>query len=220
MDVIALYQAGIENAVAPLGTALTENQLQLMWKTTPVPVLCFDGDGAGQRAAFRAVDLALPHIKPGQSLRFAMLPDGKDPDDLVKRDGRQPFDRVLSEARPLAEMVWTRETQGGGFDTPEKRAELEAKLKQVVNVIADENVRRHYQQDIRDRLYAFFQGNQLGRGEVSRTADAVGGRVPATVVDLQDPSHPAAARFRTGLRDQAWCAARWISRRCVKACWH
>ncbi|MGC4409558.1 DNA primase [Rhizobium rosettiformans] len=165
MDVIALYQAGIENAVAPLGTALTENQLQLMWKTTPVPVLCFDGDGAGQRAAFRAVDLALPHIKPGQSLRFAMLPDGKDPDDLVKRDGRQPFDRVLSEARPLAEMVWMRETQAGGFDTPEKRAELEAKLKQIVNVIADENVRRHYQQDVRDRLYAFFKGSQPGRGE-------------------------------------------------------
>ncbi|WP_159948498.1 DNA primase [Rhizobium sp. 18065] len=163
MDVIALYQAGIENAVAPLGTALTDNQLQLMWKTTPVPVLCFDGDGAGQRAAFRAVDLALPHIKPGQSLRFAMLPDGKDPDDLVKRDGRAPFDRVMAEARPLAEMVWLREVGGGGFDTPEKRAELEARLKQIVTVIADENVRRHYQQDVRDRLYSFFQSTQPGR---------------------------------------------------------
>ncbi|UJW74234.1 DNA primase [Rhizobium sp. SL42] len=165
MDVIALYQAGIENAVAPLGTALTDNQLQLMWKTTPVPVLCFDGDGAGQRAAFRAVDLALPHIKPGQSLRFAMLPDGKDPDDLVKRDGRGPFDRVMAEARPLAEMVWLREVGGGGFDTPEKRAELEARLKQIVMVIADENVRRHYQQDVRDRLYAFFQSSQPGRND-------------------------------------------------------
>ena len=165
MDVIALYQAGIENAVAPLGTALTDNQLQLMWKTTPVPVLCFDGDGAGQRAAFRAVDLALPHIKPGQSLRFAMLPDGKDPDDLVKRDGRAPFDRVMAEARPLAEMVWMREVGGGGFDTPEKRAELEARLKQIVTVIADENVRWHYQLDVRDRLYTFFQSTQPGRNE-------------------------------------------------------
>lgn len=165
MDVIALYQAGIENAVAPLGTALTENQLQLMWKTTPVPVLCFDGDGAGQRAAFRAVELALPHIKPGQSLRFAMLPDGKDPDDLVKHDGRQPFDRVMAEAKPLAEMVWIREVSSASIDTPEKRAEIEARLKQVVQVIADENVRRHYQQDIRDRLYALFQGAQPGRGE-------------------------------------------------------
>lgn len=165
MDVIALYQAGIENAVAPLGTALTENQLQLMWKTTPVPVLCFDGDGAGQRAAFRAVELALPHIKPGQSLRFAMLPDGKDPDDLVKHDGRQPFDRVMAEAKPLAEMVWIREVSSASIDTPEKRAEIEARLKQVVQVIADENVRRHYQQDIRDRLYALFQGAHPGRGE-------------------------------------------------------
>jgi DNA primase len=165
MDVIALHQAGIENAVAPLGTALTENQLQLMWKTTPVPVLCFDGDGAGQRAAFRAVDIALPHLKPGQSVRFAMLPDGKDPDDLVKHDGRAPFDRVMAEAQPLAAMVWTREVSAGTFDTPEKRAELEAKLKQIVTVIADENVRRHYQQDIRDRLYAFFQGSQPQRGD-------------------------------------------------------
>ncbi|MCF1483001.1 MULTISPECIES: DNA primase [Rhizobium/Agrobacterium group] len=163
MDVIALYQAGVENAVAPLGTALTENQLELMWKMTPQPVLCFDGDGAGQRAAFRAVDLALPHLKPGKSVRFAMLPDGKDPDDLVKQDGRAPFDRVLAEARSLDEMVWLRETGQGRFDTPEQRAELEARLKQIVNIIADENVRRHYQQNVRDRLYGFFQGQGVGR---------------------------------------------------------
>jgi DNA primase len=162
MDVIALYQAGIENAVAPLGTALTENQLDLLWKLTPQPVLCFDGDSAGIRAANRGVDLALPRLVPGKSVRFAMLPDGKDPDDLVKQDGRAPFDAVMAQARPLAEMVWTRETASGGFDTPEKRAELEARLKSIVAVIADENVRRHYQQDIRDRLNAFFQGSQRG----------------------------------------------------------
>ncbi len=158
MDVIALHQAGVENAVAPLGTALTENQLALLWKLTSQPVLCFDGDGAGVRAANRAVDLALPHLKPGFSVRFAMLPDGKDPDDLVKHEGRAPFDKVLANARSLSEMVWIREVQGGGFDTPEKRAELEARLKQITAVIADENVRRHYGQDVRDRLNAFFQG--------------------------------------------------------------
>ena len=163
MDVIALHQAGVANAVAPLGTALTENQLELLWRMTPQPVLCFDGDGAGIRAASRALDLALPHLKPGRSVRFALLPDGKDPDDLVRHDGREPFDRVLEQARPLAEMLWTRETAGGGFDTPEKRAELEARLKQIVAVIADENVRRHYQQDIRDRLNAFFQASSPGR---------------------------------------------------------
>ncbi len=158
MDVIALHQAGIENAVAPLGTALTENQLELLWKLTQQPVLCFDGDGAGIRAANRAVDLALPHLKPGRSVRFALLPDGKDPDDLVRNEGRAPFDKVMASARSLSEMVWAREVQAGNFDTPEKRAELEATLKQVVSVIADESVRRHYGQDVRDRLNGFFQG--------------------------------------------------------------
>ncbi|TWF54501.1 DNA primase [Neorhizobium alkalisoli] len=165
MDVIALHQAGVENAVAPLGTALTENQLELLWRMTPQPILCFDGDGAGIRAANRAADLALPFIKPGKSVSFALLPDGKDPDDLVRHEGRAPFDRVLSEARPLAEMVWQRETNGASLDTPEKRAELEARLKQVVSVIADENVRRHYQQDVRDRLNSFFAPVSRGGGD-------------------------------------------------------
>lgn len=164
MDVIALYQAGIENVVAPLGTALTENQLALMWKITPEPVLCFDGDGAGLRAANRAADLALPQIAPGRSVSFALLPEGKDPDDLVKNDGRKPFDTVLAQAKPLAEMVWMRESQSGSFDTPEKRAELEARLKQITTVIADESVRRHYQQAMREKLNAFFQPANAGGG--------------------------------------------------------
>ena len=169
MDVIGLAQAGVENAVAPLGTALTENQLQLLWKMSSVPVLCFDGDGAGMRAASRAVDLALPLLKPGQSLRIALLPDGKDPDDLVKVEGRAPFDKVIADARALADMVWLRETSGTAFDTPEKRAELEARLRQVTQVIGDESVRRHYQQDMRDRLYAFFRPtSKSGGGEQRR----------------------------------------------------
>lgn len=162
MDVIALHQAGVENAVAPLGTALTENQLDLLWKMSSEPVLCFDGDGAGVRAANRAADLALPFLKPGRSVRFALLPEGKDPDDLVRHEGRAPFDKVLSEARPLAEAIWMRETAGASFETPEKRAELEARLKQVVSVVADENVRRYYQQHMRDRLSSFFQGGNRG----------------------------------------------------------
>ncbi len=164
MDVIALHQAGVENAVAPLGTALTENQLELLWKMTPQPVLCFDGDGAGIRAANRAADLALPHIKPGRTVRFALLPDGKDPDDLVRNEGRAPFDKVMSQAKPLAEMIWSREINSGQFETPEAKAELEARLRQLVSVIADENVRRHYQQDIRDRLNGFFQPQFQNRG--------------------------------------------------------
>ncbi|MBB4141718.1 DNA primase [Rhizobium rhizoryzae] len=164
MDVIALHQAGVENAVAPLGTALTENQLELLWRMTSEPVLCFDGDGAGVRAAHRAADLALPHLKPGRSVRFALLPDGKDPDDLVRHEGREPFDRVMAQAKPLSEMIWSRETAGGGFETPEKKAELEARLKQIVSVIADESVRRLYQQDVRERLNALFRP-QYGAGQ-------------------------------------------------------
>lgn len=175
MDVIALYQAGVENAVAPLGTALTENQLELLWKMSPQPILCFDGDGAGIRAANRAADLALPHIKPDRSVSFALLPDGKDPDDLVKLEGRAPFDRVLSEAKPLAAMIWSRETSSVTFDTPEKRAQLENRLRQIVAVIADEAVRRFYQQDMRDRLSAFFQPRFQQGGNAGNTFRRNGG---------------------------------------------
>ncbi|MGN6550712.1 MAG: DNA primase [Pararhizobium sp.] len=185
MDVIALHQAGIENAVAPLGTALTENQLALLWRMTPQPVLCFDGDQAGMRAANRAVDLALPSLKPGYSVRFAVLPEGKDPDDLVRHEGRAPFDAVLSAARPLADMVWAREAASGTFDTPERRAELEARLRQATNGIADESVRRHYGQDMRERLAAFFDTGQSGPrgrersfGRDQRSFRGEGGRSP------------------------------------------
>jgi DNA primase len=182
MDVIALYQAGIENAVAPLGTALTENQLDLLWKMTPEPVLCFDGDGAGIRAANRAADLALPFIKPDRTVRFALLPDGKDPDDLVRHEGRAPFDKVMASARPLAEMIWSREVQGASFDTPESRAALEARLRQVTAAIADEDVRRHYQQNMRERLNTFFRpaqrqggGGNFGGGGFSGNRQGRGG---------------------------------------------
>ncbi|MEM9106525.1 MAG: DNA primase [Pseudomonadota bacterium] len=174
MDVIALHQAGIENAVAPLGTALTEYQLELLWRMTPEPVLCFDGDEAGTRAANRAVDLALAGLKPGRSVRFAVLPQGQDPDDLVRHDGRAPFDEVVRVARPLADMLWVRETSAGVFDTPEKRAALEAAFKRVTQTIGDESVRRHYSQDMRDRLSAFFESNRPGgdrQGGRGRFAD-------------------------------------------------
>jgi DNA primase len=165
MDVIALAQAGFAQAVAPLGTALTEDQLDLLWRMSPEPVLCFDGDNAGIKAAHRAIDLALPVLKPGRSLRFAVLPEGKDPDDLVKSSGPQAFQAVLDDARPLADMLWARETSGGVFDTPERRAALEARLKQMTALIGDENVRRHYGQDVRDRIQQFFSSGQRGNDQ-------------------------------------------------------
>ncbi|EAU42880.1 DNA primase [Fulvimarina pelagi HTCC2506] len=181
MDVIALAQAGFDNAVAPLGTALTESQIELLWRNAGEPVLCFDGDGAGLKAAHRAAELALPMLKPGRSLRFALLPDGKDPDDLVKGRGPDAFHEVLAQARPLSDMVWSRETAGSTFDTPEARADLEARLNQLTRQIGDESVRRHYQNDMRQRLSAFFgnassQPRYGGRGERGRYGDQQGRR--------------------------------------------
>ncbi len=163
MDVIALAQAGFESAVAPLGTALTENQMELLWKMTPEPVLCFDGDQAGLRAAWRAADMILPSVQPGRTARFALLPEGKDPDDLVKAEGPEAFRTVLAEARPLSELLWMRETAGGIFDTPERRADLEKTLRELTSRIRDESVRFHYQQDMRDRVHAFFGATRGSR---------------------------------------------------------
>ncbi|MCV0397631.1 MAG: DNA primase [Rhizobiaceae bacterium] len=180
MDAIALSQAGFGNVVAPLGTALTENQLELLWRMSGEPVLCFDGDSAGLRAAFRAADLALPLIQPGRTLRFALLPEGQDPDDLVKAAGPEAFGAVLAEARPLADLLWMRETGGGTFDTPERRAELEKRLRDLTFRIRDETLRRHYAQDMRERANAFFgaprrdgraqdrRGNRPGTGHAGQ----------------------------------------------------
>ena len=156
VDVIAMVTAGYEAAVAPLGTALTEDQLALLWKMADEPVLCFDGDGAGRRAAYRAVDLALPHVQPGKSLKFAILPDGQDPDDLVRSGGREAIGEVIASARPLAEMLWQRETEAGGFDTPERRAALDRRVAEVTNAIADPSVRKYYRQDLAERVAGLF----------------------------------------------------------------
>ena len=152
VDVIAMVAAGYEATVAPLGTALTADQLHALWKLADEPVLCFDGDKAGLRAAYRAIDLALPQLKPGRSLRFALLPEGQDPDDLVRSAGRQAVDEVLAAAAPLSDLLWQRETAAGTLDTPERRAALEARLTQFITAISDEGVRRHYRHDLDTRM--------------------------------------------------------------------
>lgn len=152
MDVISLVEAGFAEAVAPLGTALTDDQLKMMWRMTPEPILCFDGDSAGQKAAFRAIDTALPHLRPGASLMFAFLPDGLDPDDLVREQGRQALDGVLSRARPLVDVLFERAWQQGDWSTPERRAGLEHNLRQLVDRIGDQTVKSYYRQDLFDRL--------------------------------------------------------------------
>ncbi|UGX92357.1 DNA primase [Bradyrhizobium barranii subsp. barranii] len=169
VDVIAMVTAGFAGAVAPLGTALTENQLALLWKMADEPILCFDGDRAGQKAAYRAADLALPFLAPGKSLRFALLPEGQDPDDLARSGGRGAIEDVIAAAKPLAEMIWSRELEGGNFATPERRAALEARVKELSNGIRDEVVRRYYRDDFAERLRRTFapeggRGGFAGRG--------------------------------------------------------
>jgi DNA primase len=127
-----------------------------MWRMADEPILCFDGDDAGRRAAYRAIDVALPLLKPGKSLKFASLPDGQDPDDLARSGGREAIEDVLGAARPLAQMLWTRESEAGPSDTPERRAALEARIGEVTGAIADEAVRRYYKQDFSARLRQMF----------------------------------------------------------------
>ena len=168
VDVIAMVTAGFVATVAPLGTALTEDQLALLWKMADEPVLCFDGDNAGLRAAYRAVELAMPRLKPGKSLKFALLPQGQDPDDLVRSAGREAVMEVIAAARPLADMLWARETEGHTFATPERRAALEARINEVTSGIADDSVRKYYRQDFSARLSQFFAPTQAPRGNFQR----------------------------------------------------
>jgi DNA primase len=163
VDVIAMVGVGYPGSVAPLGTALTENQLALLWKMADEPILCFDGDRAGQKAAWRAADLALPHLLPGKSLRFALLPEGQDPDDLARAGGRAAIDDVIAASRGLADMIWSREIEGGNFATPERRAALEKRIGEISNGIGDEVVRRYYRQDLAERLGRMF-APEAGRG--------------------------------------------------------
>lgn len=165
IDVIALDSAGIQHAVAPLGTALTPEQCALLWRMAEEPALCFDGDKAGLKAAFRAVDTALPLIGPGRSLRFVLLPDGMDPDELLRAGGRMAVVQALSTTAPLVDVLWMRETNGLVLDTPERRAGLERRLREVAGQIADETLRRHYHQELADRL-----AKLLGRDTASLAA--------------------------------------------------
>jgi len=213
IDVIAMAAAGYEATVAPLGTALTEDQLALLWRMSDEPVLCFDGDKAGTRAAYRAIDLALPQLKPGKSLKFAVLPEGQDPDDLYRSGGRAAVEDVIGSARPLSDLLWLRETEAASFDTPERRAALERRIAEVAGTIGDEAVRRYYRQDLEGRLQRLlaaaapperdrFGRNSSRRGKDWRSASRPG---PSALREISGPRSPRLATspivrgFRTGL---------------------
>lgn len=156
MDVIALHQGGFPFAVAPLGTAITEDQLRLLWRLHPEPIIALDGDTAGVRAAMRLIDLALPLLEPGRSLRFCLMPEGKDPDDILRTEGKSAMQALLDKARPLVELLWQRETDGKIFDSPERRAALDASLKTAIGKIGDPSVRNHYFAAVKEYRAALF----------------------------------------------------------------
>jgi len=160
MDVIALARAGLDHAVAPLGTAITEEQLRLFWRIAPEPIIALDGDAAGVRAAWRLVDLALPLLEPGKSLRFCLLPEGQDPDDLIRSGGREGMQRALEGVVSLIEMLWRREVAVEPLDTPERKAALDQRLRKALGLIADQTVRNHYAADIRARRGDLFRSQQ------------------------------------------------------------
>ncbi|WDU58222.1 DNA primase [Pseudemcibacter aquimaris] len=159
MDVIALAQAGFPEGVAPLGTAVTEDQIREMWRLAPEPMMCFDGDKAGQRAALRVVDRALPLLKPGHSLKFVYMPDGEDPDSFVAGQGARAFDQLLTDAVPLAKVLWNELISDVDFSTPEQRAGLEQKIARVLSEIQDEKIQGYYESDFGKRLKNLFGGD-------------------------------------------------------------
>ena len=148
MDVIALSEAGFGATVAPLGTAVTENQLALLWRIADEPVMALDGDKAGIRAAMRLIDVALPLLEAGKSLRYALLPEGQDPDDLLKSQGREAMQKVIEAARPMVSLLWQEETEGKVFDSPERRAALDKSLRERIKRIKDPSIRRHYGDEV------------------------------------------------------------------------
>ncbi len=162
MDVIALSRAGLEAAVAPLGTALTQDQLTAAWRLSSEPVLCFDGDGAGRRAAYRALDLALPMIAPDRTLRFALLPPGQDPDDLLALGGPEALKSVVGKALGVADLLWQRERDALPLDTPERRAGLKARLDGAVGTIADGEVRYQMGVELRGRAFEHMRSLRAG----------------------------------------------------------
>ena len=152
MDVIALDKFGFSYAAAPMGTALTEDQINEAWKVVNEPILCFDGDGAGIKAALRSVDRALPILKPGYSLQFMFLPDKMDPDEFLRAKGADAFEKLFADTMPLTELLWQKNTRNKPSDTPERKALIEKNLKEEVSKINDKDVRTFYAQEMRKRI--------------------------------------------------------------------
>lgn len=196
MDVIALVMAGFEAAVAPLGTAITEDQLRLIWRLHPEPLVMLDGDTAGIRAATRLIDLALPMLEAGQGLRFVILPEGMDPDDMIRARGRDAMAKAIEAAQPMVNLLWRRETEGRVFDSPERKAALDKSLRAVIKGIADPSIRAHYGEEInrlRRELFGPAKPAFVPRAPGRQPGRRFGAAVPASPLPATRGSLLAAA---------------------------
>ncbi|MEA1942937.1 MAG: DNA primase [Pseudomonadota bacterium] len=156
LDVIALARAGLEHGVAPLGTAVTEDQIRLLWRAGGEPVMCLDGDTAGRGAAFKAAERALPLLQPGKTLRFAFMPEGKDPDDLLREEGANALRAIFTETRSLADLLWEREVNAEPLDDPDRRAGFRRRVRALVSQIADTDIREEYRREFDQRMEKLF----------------------------------------------------------------
>jgi DNA primase len=200
MDVIALVEAGFRAAVAPLGTAVTVDQLRLMWRISDEPVIALDGDTAGIRAALSVIDLALPVLEAGKGLRFAVLPAGLDPDDLIKAQGAGAMQAVVQSAQPMVKLLWQRETEGKVFDSPERKAALDKTLRAALLKIADLSIRSHYGQEIKQLQADLFDAGRARRFPNSALTGGSGG--PGRRFLPKGAPLPASAQARQSLMVQ------------------
>ncbi|GAA0481673.1 DNA primase [Parasphingorhabdus litoris] len=175
MDAIALAQAGFEDVVAPLGTALTEHQIERIWKMVEAPILCFDGDNAGQKAAMRAALRALPILRPSHSLNFIALPAGQDPDDLLRSEGPQAFAALIERPQMLGDKIWQAEFEAEPLNSPETKAGLKKRLSDHVRDIADQDIAQHYRQDFQERYENTFFAKRDNRSPQRKFARSKSG---------------------------------------------
>jgi DNA primase len=192
MDVVSVAQAGVPYALATLGTAVTPEHLRLLWQLCAEPVMCLDGDAAGKRAMLRAIDIALPLLKPGGSLRFAILPKGEDPDSYILKNGKAAFEKILQSSKRLSQVIWESASVQFRLDHPEGRAALEDALKQLSGKIADQTVRQHYQSYFRKMLWERTTLSQKPKGKMGANKTKVPQGRSAHVEHMVVQHHSAA----------------------------
>ena len=186
MDVIALAQANFKASVAPLGTAITKDQLALIWRISPNPVIALDGDRAGINAAYRLIDVALPLIETGKTIKFVLMPEGYDPDDLIQERGRDAMQNLVDDAISLGDLLWKRETEGLSFDNPDARAALDKKLDQAISNVRDRQLKYHYQQYFKDLKWGAFNKKTLKKSSDLNNITSAGNAIKGSFIANSD----------------------------------